>query len=299
MSFIAAHHGELPALFDLLQAFTLRTAADLSFLRVFLRDTVAATFSLAEKQAVRGDASAWSVQVMFGSSFLGFCGGPGCSPKGNLCGERGPRACAAWHARRERCSNQTCTRVAARVPARRRARPRPAGTPSACACAGDWDGAAAWAPLLRPALLEGLWRRALALWAAAGFLPGRAAGGCPDPNPGSCPGPLRAYFRTGRLPSAADLAPRSGRGGLAPPPADVAWLQELFCACVALTDAPHPAAAAAAAAAVGADAAGWAGAGGLDAGEAARGAAALPALAACLPGTPPEALAALAACLPL
>ena len=57
MSFIAAHHGELPALFDLLQAFTLRTAADLSFLRVFLRDTVAATFSLAEKQAVRGAAA--------------------------------------------------------------------------------------------------------------------------------------------------------------------------------------------------------------------------------------------------
>jgi hypothetical protein len=165
--------------------------------------------------------------------------------------------------------------------------------------AGDWDGAAAWAPLLRPALLEGLWRRALALWAAAGFLPGRAVGGRPDPDPGSCPGPLRAYFQTGRLPAAADLAPRSGRGGLAPPPADVAWLQGLFCACVALTDAPHPAAAAAAAAAIGADAAGRAGAGGLDPGEGPPGAAALPALAARLPGTPPEALAALAACLPL
>jgi len=57
VSYIAAHHGELPALFDLLQAFTLRTAADLTFLRAFLCDAVAATFSLAEKQAVRAAAA--------------------------------------------------------------------------------------------------------------------------------------------------------------------------------------------------------------------------------------------------
>lgn len=57
LSYIGAHHGELPALFDLLQAFTLRTAADLTFLRDFLRSTVAQTFTLPEKQAACGLSS--------------------------------------------------------------------------------------------------------------------------------------------------------------------------------------------------------------------------------------------------
>ena len=53
VSYIAVHHDELPAMFDLLQAFTLRTAADLTFLRDFFSATVAQTFTLPEKQAVR------------------------------------------------------------------------------------------------------------------------------------------------------------------------------------------------------------------------------------------------------
>ena len=53
VSYIAVHHDELPAMFDLLQAFTLRTAADLTFLREFFSTTVARTFTLPEKQAVR------------------------------------------------------------------------------------------------------------------------------------------------------------------------------------------------------------------------------------------------------
>lgn len=52
VSYIAAHHDELPAMFDLLHAFTLRTAADLTFLREFFSTTVAQTFTLPEKQAV-------------------------------------------------------------------------------------------------------------------------------------------------------------------------------------------------------------------------------------------------------
>lgn len=167
--------------------------------------------------------------------------------------------------------------------------------------AGDRDEAAAWAPLLQPAFLEGLWRQVRALWAAAGFAPCRQA----PAGPRAGAGPLRAYLRTGRLPAAADLVPGAGGGAQAlvgnlglPQPADVAWLQELFCAFLAMTDAPRPTAAAAAARAAGQGLPART----LNANPSAQDAgseAALPALAAYLPGTPPEALAHLAACLPL
>ena len=145
--------------------------------------------------------------------------------------------------------------------------------------AGDWDDAASWAPLLKPALLEGLWRRVLALWQAAGFAPVQRPTAAANPNPG----PLRVYMRSGRLPSADDLFLGSEQG--AAHPADVAWLQELFCTFLALTGAPQPPAAVAAATRVRA------------ANPAADPVLLLPALAEGLPGTPPEALAHLAACL--
>ena len=121
----------------------------------------------------------------------------------------------------------------------------------------------------------------LALWQAAGFAPGQRPPAAANPDPG----PLRAYLRSGRLPSAGDLVPGSEQG--AAHPADAAWLQELFCAFLALTGAPRPAAAVAAAARARA------------AHPAADPVLLLPALAEGLPGTPPEALAHLAACLPL
>lgn len=148
---------------------------------------------------------------------------------------------------------------------------------------GDWDDAASWAPLLKPALLEGLWRRVLALWQAAGFMPSQRPAAAANPDPG----PLRAYLRTGRLPSADELYLVLGSEQGAAHPADVAWLQELFCAFLALTGAPRPAATVAAAARARA------------ANPAADPVLLLPALAEGLPGTPPEALAHLAACLPL
>ena len=159
-------------------------------------------------------------------------------------------------------------------------------TSLATSLAGDWDGAATWAPLLAPAFLEGLWRRVLALWEAAGFVPKQRPAAAANPDPG----PLRAYLRSGRLPCAGDLVPHPEQGAAhpAPPaPADAAWLQDLFCAFLALTGAPRPTAAAAAAARAAA------------ANPAADPVLSLPVLAESLPGTPPKALAHLAACLPL
>lgn len=52
LSYLKRHHELVRPLFDLLSIFTLRTRVDFSFLKDFLRTTIAQTYSLEERRQV-------------------------------------------------------------------------------------------------------------------------------------------------------------------------------------------------------------------------------------------------------